>query len=156
MRAYRAQHLGGRDLQLLRIAQLGDIACRTDDPLYAAGLVAQCDAVLARPTPFAVAGPIAVLAVEPRLLAAQQGSPGLAIGRQVVRMDAARPILDRAQPVAPQPKHRAQLRRVIDRSVGRVVIVDGFVDRFERERIALGAGRRQSSVIHVQRNPFGS
>ena len=154
--AYRAQHLGGRGLQLLRVAQFGDVADRADDPPDAAGLVAQRDAVLARPAPFAVARPIAVLAIETRLLAAEQGSPSLAIGRQVVGMDAARPILDRAQPLVLEPEHRAQLRRVIDRSVCRVVIVNGLVDRFERQRVALGAGRRQGRVMHVRRNPFGS
>ena len=154
--ADRAQHLGGRGLQLLRVAQLGDVADRADHPPDAAGPVAQRDTVLVRPAPFAVARPIAVLAIETRLLAAEQGSPGPAIGRQVVGIDAARPILDRAQPLVSETEHRAQLRRVIDRSVGRVVVVNRLVDRFERERVALGAGRRQGRVIHVRRNPFGS
>ena len=154
--AYRAQHLGGRGLQLLRVAQLGDVADRADHPPDAAGPVAQRDTVLVRPAPFAVARPIAVLAIETRLLAAEQGSPGPAIGRQVVGIDAARPILDRAQPLVFETEHRAQLRRVIDRSVCRVVVVNRLVDRFERERVALGAGRRQGRVMHVRRNPFGS
>src|SRR3954453_2518952 len=84
--AYRAQHLGGRGLQLLCVAQLGDVAGRADHPLYTAGPAAQRHTMLARPSPFAVPGPITVLAIEPGLLAAQQGSPSLAIGRQVVRM----------------------------------------------------------------------
>ena len=148
------QGLGGRDLLTQRIAfallWLGDVAAGSGNAVGAAGIIAPGDAVMPQPAPAAVARASAIFAFEQRRFAFLQGAQRLPIGWQVVRMDAAHPVVGRAQQLVGQTEHYSQSRGVMDRSCPQVPIVSAFVADAGREVLALRRRyrRRWGKISH--------
>ncbi len=134
--------LGARRGQFLFVLLvLGNVAGRAD---HANGVPfgrAVCDSALPRPAPGFVIGEIAVLDEQMRGHALEVIGDRFAILRQVIGVNAAAGFLGRQNHAIRHAEDRAQQRRIIDRVVEDIPVVDAVIDRFERKGITLFVAR---------------
>ncbi len=128
---------------------LGHVAGRPHHAVGAPVGVAQRQAVLARPAPFAGPAPVAHFALEALALTLEVGDQSMAIALAVVRMQQRRPVLRLGEPLRVDLQGLRHPGRVVDLVLANSPVVHTLADRLDGEGVALFALGQRPLHLHL-------